>query len=102
MRVSRAMQQIVESCLFTKRSSRVESVNSRHANERVYTAPAPACTASALAELSFSLVELSVLCHLDPARPPANRAPAHARISRGSMLPDIENLLKLQDTDKEI
>src|SRR5271169_4758012 len=44
---------------------------------------------------------------LDPTQqePPsqaANRAPPHARIKADSMLPDIENLLKLQDTDKEI
>src|SRR5450755_313155 len=33
---------------------------------------------------------------------PVNCGPPHARINTYSMLPDIENLLKLQDTDKEI
>ena len=47
------------------------------------------------------------LCHFVPVvvkafRDPAKRAPPRGRINPYSMLPDIENLLKLQDTDKEI
>jgi uncharacterized protein len=76
------------------------------ANERVYTAEGCACT---------GLTDSGVfLC--DPLGPlwlkifppvlPLNEAvllpDPHARIKVESMLPDIENLLKLQDTDKEI
>ena len=47
------------------------------------------------------------LCHFVPVvvkafRDPAKRAPPRGRINPYSMLPDIENLLKLQGTDKEI
>src|SRR5271165_2364350 len=68
------------------------------AKKRVYTAPARGCTASRGVPLWDPVASVVKVFWSQLTSAP------HARINRVQcrMLPDIENLLKLQDTDKEI